>query len=88
MAEGAPVFVSNEVIASKLDTLADEVRELRRELVRRDVYDAQRAADLERIKALEGRLTDQAGTRRQVALAVVGAVLALAVALVRPYVGG
>lgn len=81
-------FVSNEVLGTKIDTLTDEVRELRRELVRRDVYDAQRAADLARILALEGRLTDQSSVRRQIAYAIGGAALALIVALVRPFLGG
>lgn len=77
----------NEVIAIKLDALTDEVRELRRELVRRDVYDAQRQHDQGRIDSLEARLVDQQALRRQTGLALLGALLALGVALVRPLIG-
>jgi hypothetical protein len=38
-------YVSNEVIAIKLDALTVEVQQLRRELVRSDVYEAERRAD-------------------------------------------
>jgi hypothetical protein len=81
MTEGTPVFVTNEVLATKLDTLTDEVRELRRELVRRDVYEAQRSGDLARIAALEMRLVDQSGLRRQTGFAILGAALAIVVAI-------
>lgn len=80
-------YVPNEVIAIKLDALTDEVRELRRELVRRDVYDAQRQHDQGRIDQLEARLGDQQAMRRQTGFALFGALLALGVALVRPLIG-
>lgn len=73
--------VTNEVLASKLDSLTDEVRELRRELVRRDVYDAQRSADLSRITMLETQLSAQAGVRRQVGFALLAAGLSMVITI-------
>lgn len=87
MSTSTPGFVSNEVLAAKLDMLTDEVRELRRELVRRDVYEEQRKADLTRVSTLEARLAERDGERRQAKWALVGAALALAVSLVRPFFG-
>ena len=64
------------------------MRELRRELVRRDVYDAQRLHDQARIDSLERVVTNQAaaadkrdeterGLRRQIGLALFVAVLGM-----------
>lgn len=79
--------MSNEVLAAKLDTLTDEVRELRRELVRRDVYEAQRQADTARISALEKQIGEQSGERRQAKIALLGAGAAFVFSLVRPFFG-
>ena len=88
MTQPSSGYVPNEVIAIKLDALTDEVRELRRELVRRDVYDAQRQHDQARIETLERVVTTQQASadkrdeterllRRQVGLALLAAVLAV-----------
>lgn len=87
MTTPAAGFVSNEVLATKMDALTAEVRMLRTEQVRADVYAAQREADQARISALEGRLADQAGLKRQVMLAVLAAALAIVVALAKPLTG-
>lgn len=90
MTQPSSGYVPNEVIAIKLDALTDEVRELRRELVRRDVYDAQRQHDQARIEALERVVSSQQTVaekrddtermlRRQVGIAVLTAVLAVLV---------
>lgn len=49
-------YVSNEVIAIKLDALVIEVQQLRRELVRADVYEAERRADALELKAVKDQM--------------------------------
>jgi len=77
-------YVPNEVIATKLDALTGEVRELRRELVRRDVYEAERRADamaLEAVRAEVGGVKSDLATGKsrqwQIWLALAAAAIAL-----------
>lgn len=79
-------WVSNEVISLKIDNLISEVSMLRQELVRRDVYDAQRAADQARIAALEAAGVQAASVRKQAGFALLGALLALVVSVATRFV--
>lgn len=56
-------YVSNEVIALQLGHLTEEIKMLRTELVRRDVYEEQRRADRNELDAIRTQLA-QAGQRR------------------------
>jgi hypothetical protein len=56
-------YVSNEVIALQLVNLTEEIKLLRQELVRRDVYEEQRRADRIEMDGIKRQL-EQAGNRR------------------------
>lgn len=94
----ADEYVSNGEIARQLTALTVEVRELRRELVRRDVYEAERRADAAVVDGLRADMEamaarvdraeeDRRSTRRGATLAVLAAVLSLGVQLVVTLVG-
>lgn len=63
-------YVSNEVIALQLSHLTDQIKALRTELVRRDVYEEQRRADALELKTVFAELQSlkdaqaQSGQRR------------------------
>jgi hypothetical protein len=73
-------------VARALADLRDEIRALRGEHVRRDLYEAHRAAmeaEVARLRqVVEGDRLDRAALRRSVVLAVSGAALSLLVQLV------
>lgn len=53
-----------EDFSDKLTDVTAEIRSLRTELVRRDVYDANRITDSQRIYTVEGKVQDIEGERR------------------------
>lgn len=85
---GSGGYVTNEVISLKLEhlegtvsTLANnlvaELRELRREAVRRDVYDEQRRADQAELAQVKEELKEARQRKWAVWLAVTAAIIAL-----------
>ena len=72
-----------EDVSEKLSDLATEIRSLRTELVRRDVYDANRITDQQRIYTVENRIDimekERNTMRRLVYSAVFSAIVGLAV---------
>lgn len=72
-----------EDVSDKLADLVTEIRSLRAELVRRDVYDANRITDQQRIFAAETDIEDikkeRTSMRRLVYSAVFSAIVGLAV---------
>jgi len=82
--EGDARPVPSAVLAVKLDALTEaqrdtaaEVRLLRAELVRRDVYEATRAGDLARIASLEAAQSRQGDRRWQLVAMLVAAGLSV-----------
>lgn len=85
-------YVYGAEISRRFDDILAELRLLRQELVRRDVYEAERRADAAEVatlrgdvSALERRLAEsdeaRAGTRRSASVAVLAALLSLGVQL-------
>lgn len=70
---------SREDVAHKLSDVTEEIRLLRAELVRRDVYDANRITDQQRIFTIESQVKEVAERRRSHQLLLYSAV-AVAVA--------
>lgn len=74
-----------EDVSDKLADLASEIRSLRTELVRRDVYDANRITDQQRIFAAETAIEDfkkeRTAMRRLVYSAAFSAIIGMIVAI-------
>lgn len=70
-------YVSNEVIALQLKHLTDEIRLMRTESIRRDVYDEQRRADQMELQGVKDQLAAAQQRKWAVWLAVAAAGLAL-----------
>lgn len=72
-----------EDVSDKLADLATEIRSLRTELVRRDVYDANRITDQQRIFVIESKIDgierERNTIRRLVFSAVLSAIVGVAV---------
>jgi hypothetical protein len=90
-------YVTRAEIGHRFDDILTELRLLRQEVVRRDVYDAERRGDAATmaglrtdVDALERRLVaseeSKASARRQAAFAVFAALLALAVNLLIQFI--
>jgi len=88
---GAEDVTPGEIVRT-LRGLQDEIRALRGEHVRRDLYEAHRATTTAELARLENEMNarerDRAAMRRQVTIAAVGAGLALLVQLITLLVGG
>ncbi len=70
-------YVTNEVIALQLKHLTDEIQLLRREGIRRDVYDEQRRADQMELAQVKEQLSSAQNRKWAVWLAVIVASIAL-----------
>lgn len=86
---GDPTDVSLGEVGRALHALQEEIRALRGEHVRRDLYDAHRQATDEKLDRLRSELTDRDARadadRRMVRGALIAAALTLAVQLVMAY---
>lgn len=79
-------------MARQLGHLADEIRELRRELVRSDVYEAHRQADRAEVDVVRSQVQQISEERRQMRMMVVtallGAGLSIAAQVITSLAGG